>query len=84
MPVAKFQINKHISYMGGHVGPDGWESHIQTNVELNVVTGNTKENKLFFDATPTGNIMLGGLSHEIAALFPLGKEVYVEFTVDDK
>lgn len=83
MPFAKFKINQHISRMGGHLVDNAWKPEVLTTVEMNVVTGGSEENKKFFASTPTGSIIIGGLSSEITALFPLDKEVYVEFTVDE-
>jgi hypothetical protein len=38
------------------------------------------ENKLFWDATPSGSLQLGIVNQEAWAHFELGKEYYLDFT----
>ncbi|KLK91468.1 hypothetical protein AA309_20130 [Microvirga vignae] len=52
----------------------------QQVVRLNPVTGDTEENKAFFQATPGGSIELQVVK---PGLFELGKEYYVDFTPAD-
>lgn len=83
MVVAKFQINRVSHGMGGHQDGPRWIAHPISTVEMNVVTGGSEENKKFFASTPGGSIMLSGLGPEIAALFPVGKPVYVNFVIEE-
>jgi hypothetical protein len=41
------------------------------------VTGNTDENKKFYESTPSGELRLGGLNEEVANQFEPGKEYYL-------
>lgn len=50
-------------------------------VQLQPVTGGTDENRSFFQATPAGQLELGGLKREVVELFgEPGVEFYVDFT----
>lgn len=50
---------------------------------LQPVTSGSDENKRFYEATPGGEIKLSVVSEEIGKRFPIGKEVYVDFTLAD-
>lgn len=50
-------------------------------VKLSVVYNDTEENKKFFKWTPTGSIQIGMLNKAAWEQFPLGAEVYVDFTL---
>lgn len=50
------------------------------NIKLQVVSGNSDENKKFFASTPSGQVQLGTVNLEAAAQFELGKEYYVDFS----
>lgn len=67
--------------------PDG--ANVQKKVEmqsiaLSPVGGNdaSPENKAFWNATPQGKIELGVINPEAWSHFELGREYYVEFTLD--
>jgi hypothetical protein len=47
---------------------------------LSPVTSGSEENKRFYAYTPSGQINLGTVNAEAAAMFELGKEYYVTFT----
>ncbi len=49
-------------------------------VNLQPVHDGSEENRLFFEATPTGEIELGVVGPVVAALFEIGREFYVDFT----
>ncbi len=49
-------------------------------VKLTPVTSGSDENKKFYEATPSGEITLGTINEEALAQFPIGAEVYVDFT----
>lgn len=51
---------------------------VQTIVLLPVVSG-SEENKVFYEATPSGEIRLGVVKAEAAAAFQLEGEYYVTF-----
>jgi hypothetical protein len=50
-------------------------------LSLNPVTSGSDENKAFYEATPSGEIKLSVVNEEIGKQFPIGAEVYVDFTV---
>lgn len=67
---------------------ESYETHLdhQTkdelrNIKLTPVTNNSDENKQFFRWTPFGKIEIGTLNPEAWKNFPLGAEVYVDFTL---
>lgn len=49
-------------------------------IKLSPVTANNPENQKFYEATPSGQIEIGTINDEAAKAFPLGGEVYVDFT----
>lgn len=49
-------------------------------VELTPVTGGSDENKAFYAATPGGSIKLATINEAALAQFPIGAEIYVDFT----
>lgn len=49
-------------------------------ITLQPVTQNSEENKAFYAASPSGQIVLGCANAEAAKQFDLGKEFYVDFT----
>lgn len=50
------------------------------SISLSPVLGDSKENKKFYAATPSGDIKLNTINIESAKYFELGKEYYVDFT----
>lgn len=50
---------------------------MQTIVLLPVVSG-SEENEQFFATTPTGEMKFGTMNAEIAAMFELGGEYYID------
>ena len=59
----------------------GWGGHDRLySVKLNPVTSGSEENKAFYAATPGGQIDLSVLDAEIGKRFPVGSEVFVDFT----
>ena len=49
-------------------------------VVLTPVVGDTDENAKYYNATPSGEITLGGLKDSVGKAFIPGKEYYVDFT----
>ncbi len=69
---AKFKVNKY-------------ETSLDRNEELrtihmSAVYDGSPENKEFFKYTPNGTIQIGVLNRKAWEEFPLGREVYVDFT----
>lgn len=56
------------------------ETQWGTDVTLQPVTGGSAENDSYFQATPQGQLTLGGLKPEVAASLTPGKTFYVELT----
>lgn len=50
------------------------------DVDLGVVTSGGDENEAFFASSPSGYIKLSAINESALAAFPLGGEVYVDFT----
>jgi len=50
------------------------------SIKFNVVVDGSPENKEFFKWTPSGQIQLGTLNRNAWEQFPLGAEMYVDFT----
>lgn len=71
---AKFKVDSIERSMWGVGGQE-----FQT-VKLSVVYGGSEENKIFWKATPAGQITLTCVNPEAVAKFKLGGEVYVDFT----
>lgn len=72
---AKFKVDKIERTMYG-------KEELQT-ICLSAVYGGdnaSEENKKFWKWTPVGNITLGTINPEVAAVFELGKEYYIDFT----
>jgi hypothetical protein len=72
---AKFKVQSittqaHWDKNKGHIG----------TVKLQPVTGDSPENKAFYEATPCGAIELGTINRDALAQFPIGREFYVDFT----
>jgi len=57
---------------------DKLKGELQT-IKLTPVTSGSEENKVFFEATPVGNIELGTVNAEAAKTFELGKSYYIDF-----
>lgn len=62
-----------------------YETSLQNNeelrtVHLSAVYDGSPENKEFFKWTPNGKIEIGMLNESAWRQFPLGREVYVDFT----
>lgn len=53
------------------------------NINLYAVTGDTPENKAFFNATPNGQVRLGVVNSQAAEQFEVGKDYYVDFMPAD-
>lgn len=82
---AKFTVQRiERSLTSRHIkGEDGvnrWEQREVQTIVLTPVTSGSAENEQFYDSTPYGEIKLGTINLEAAALFPLMGEVYVDFT----
>lgn len=74
---AKFKVKSHETQLS-HVNGKGIVP--VTTVKLEAVYGGSEENQRFFSATPGGSINLNLVNPETAAHFPLGEEVYVDFS----
>lgn len=72
---AKFRVNKYETSLGGDKG----QEELRT-VHLSAVYDGSEENKKFFKWTPNGTISIGMLNQAAWEQFPLGREVYVDFT----
>lgn len=73
---AKFKVQS----ITRHQGWDGSKMVEQSTVRLVPVTSGSDENKAFYAATPSGQIELGVISADTAAKFPIGGEMYADFT----
>lgn len=69
---------------------ESYETRLESNkpgaielrsVKLAVVYGDSEENKKYFKWTPSGQITIGMLNPEAWQQFPLGAEVYVDFSL---
>lgn len=72
---AKFKVQSVT--MTAHWQKD--KGHLGT-VKLHPVTGDSPENKAFYEATPGGSIDIGTINKEALELFQIGREFYVDFT----
>lgn len=72
---AKFKVNS-ITQTANWNKPGG----LLYSLTLNPVTSGSEENKRFFEATPGGEIKLSVVQAEIGTHFPVGTEVYIDFT----
>lgn len=59
----------------------GQQGDIGTVVSLSPVTTGSKENTEFYKWTPSGKIELGTLNEQSAAMFEIGKEYFVDFSM---
>lgn len=60
---------------------EGWGEHkLLRDVKLTPVVGGSEENKQFYAASPSGEIVLGCANADAAAQFEVGQEFYVDFT----
>jgi hypothetical protein len=79
---AKFTVIEHKQSVGHIRTPDGkYGTGIWHAVVLQAVGSGSPENERFYAATPNGRIEMAMVSAEAAARFPIGAEVYVDFTV---
>jgi hypothetical protein len=69
---AKFKVSSYETFLNSG-------EELRT-IKLNVVTDGSPENKQFFRWTPSGQITLGTLNQKAWEQFPLGAEMYVDFT----
>jgi hypothetical protein len=69
---AKFRVGKYETSLQGN-------EELRT-VHLSAVFDGSPENKQFFKWTPNGRIEIGMLNQSAWEQFPLGREVYVDFT----
>jgi hypothetical protein len=69
---AKFVVQKYETYLQN-------KEELRT-VHLLAVYDGSPENKEFFKWTPNGKIEIGILNQSAWKQFPLGREVYVDFT----
>lgn len=51
-----------------------------SRIRMSPVTGTSEENKSFFKWTPSGQLDMGIVAPETAAVFTPGAEFYVDFT----
>jgi len=65
---AKFFVTEVAQVIGG------------SRIRMSPVTGTSDENKSFFKWTPSGQLDMGLVSPEVAAVFTPGAEFYVDFT----
>lgn len=69
---AKFQVQRYETSLQG-------KEECRT-IHLTAVYDGSPENKQFFKYTPNGRIEIGILNERAWREFPLGREVYVDFT----
>ncbi len=69
---AKFKVSSYETYL------DRGEE--LRRIKLNVVVDGSPENKEFFKWTPSGQIDIGTLNRKAWEQFPLGREMYVDFS----
>lgn len=74
---AKFRVESYETRLESNK-PDAAELR---SVKLSVVYGDSEENKKYFKWTPSGSIQIGMLNPEAWKQFPLGAEVYVDFSL---
>lgn len=72
MVIAKFVVSKYETSLQN-------KEELRT-VHLSAVFDGSPENKQFFKWTPNGRIEIGMLNEAAWKQFPLGREVYVDFT----
>lgn len=76
---AKFKVARHETSLGWNSETNRNDAKIGT-VKLFPVTGDSDENKRFYQATPGGSIELSTVNTAVLDMLPLGAEVYVDFT----
>ena len=69
---AKFKVSKYETSLNG--------SEELRTVHLTAVYDGSPENKEFFRWTPNGSIQIGMLNKAAWEQFPLGREMFVDFT----
>lgn len=75
---AKFFVQQIVTHKA-------WNSPgLMGTVRLHPVTSGSDENKLFYEATPSGQIELGTINQEALKQFVIGDEFYVDFTPASK
>jgi hypothetical protein len=72
----KFKVNKYETSLQTI---NGINEELRT-LTLNAVYDGSPENKEFFRWTPNGEIKIGVLNQKAWEQFPLGREIYVDFT----
>lgn len=70
---AKFKVQS-ITRHANWNGPGELQS-----IKLNPVTSGSDENKVFYAATPAGNIELSVVPKDVGDRFNIGQEFYVDF-----
>ncbi len=53
----------------------GWGDKAQWDYKFNAVTSSSEENKLFWEATPSGSLVISTINQD---LFEPGKEYYLD------
>lgn len=74
---AKFRVVNMTAFHNPDGKPNGYK------VSMTPVTGGSEENKRFYTATPWGEIVLGTMNPDAAAVFVPGAEFFVDFTPAD-
>lgn len=74
---AKFKVQSITQQANWNPSP-GRESLYTVNMQP--VTSGSEENKEFYAATPGGQIQLSVVNEEVGKQFPIGAEIYVDFT----
>ena len=79
---AKFVVSKYETSLNQlrSVSGAAQEREELRTVHLTAVFDGSPENKTFFKWTPNGRIEIGMLNQAAWEQFPLGREVYVDFT----
>lgn len=76
---AKFKVYSHTTQLAWNQ-PAGQSDKLCGTIKLQPVTGNSEENRRFYEATPGGSIELTTVNHDALKALPIGAEVYVDFT----
>ena len=74
---AKFRLDEQANLTQGK--KDG-KYTIKANYKFNAVADDTPENKLFWEWTPSGQIVLSCVNPDVLEELEIGKEYYVDFT----
>ena len=82
MTRAKFQVVEKVIRCGNYYDTKEGSSSTRNvvTVVMSPVVSGSDENKEFFANTPSGKIEIGVLRQELADLFEIGKEYYVDFS----